>query len=153
MKLSFADSPSPRMFSQASSPTTISPTIMSSGLWLSPCEPGKCAQVVRHEERRDGDREDVVQRQRPAGEERDDVIEGMAGERGRPARFGEHRRALGIGFRGQREQAAGEDEHQRRQPERMGGDEAERVVDRGADVAVGGGEQAGDAHRLAQAVL
>jgi hypothetical protein len=36
---------------------------------------------------------------------------------------------------------ARDDEDERRQPERVDGGEAERVVDRGADVAVGGGEE------------
>ena len=104
------------------------------------------AQVVRHEEGRDRDREDVVERQRPARQERDDLVEGVAGEaRGAPG-LREHRGALGIGLRGQREQPAGEHEHHRREPERVGGDEPERVVDRRADVAVGGGEERADPH-------
>ncbi len=123
------------------------------GVVLERAESGERAEVVRHEERRDRDREDVVEAQRPAGEERDDVVEGVARERGGAARFGEHRGALGVRFGGQREQTAGEHEHQRREPERVRGDEAERVVDRGADVAVGGREHPGDADRLAQPVL
>ncbi len=120
---------------------------------LERAEAGERAQVVRHEERRDRDREDVVEAQRPAGEERDDVVEGVARERGGAARFGEHRGALGVRFRGQREQPAGEHEDQRRQPERVRGDEPERVVDRGADVAVGGREHPRDPDRLAQSAL
>ena len=116
-------------------------------------KPREGAEVVRHEERRDGDREDVVEAQRPAGEERDDIVEGMARERRGPARFGEHRGALGVRFRCQREQAAREYEHERREAQRVGGNQAERVVDRGADVAVGGGEHAGDADGLAQSML
>ena len=139
------------MFSAASSTIVTMPPMMSPGL----CE--QCgeerAQVVRHEERRDRDRDDVVEPQRPAREERDDVVEGVARERRGAARFGEHRGALGVGLGRQREQAAGEQEHQRREAERVRGDETERVVDRGADVAVGGGEQAGHADRPAQPVL
>jgi hypothetical protein len=111
------------------------------------------AQVVRHEERRDGDREDVVEAERPTGKERDDVVEGMTRKRGGTAGFGEHGGALGVGFGRQREQTAGEHEHQRSEPERMRGDEAERVVDRGADVAVGGGEEPGNADRAPQSML
>ena len=111
------------------------------------------AQVVRHEEGADRDGDDVVERQRPAGEERGHLVEGVAGEGRGAAGLGEHGRALGIGLRGQREQAAGEDEHQRRQAQCVRGDEAERVVDRGPDVAVGRGEQSGDADGAAQALL
>jgi hypothetical protein len=108
-------------------------------------QPREGTQVMRYEERRDGDREDVVQAQRPAGEERDHVVERMARERGGAARFGEHRSALGVRFCGQGEQAAGEQEHQRREAERVRGHQAERVVDRGAHVAVGRGEHPRDA--------
>ena len=104
------------------------------------------AQVVRHEERRDGDRDDVVEAQRPAGEERDDVVEGVTRERGGAARFGEHRGPLGVGLGREHEQAAGEQEHQRGEPESVSGDQAQRVVDGGTDVAVGRREQPRDAH-------
>ena len=120
---------------------------------LERAQAGERAQVVRDEERRDRDREDVVEAQRPAGEERDDVVEGVARERRGPARFGEHRGALGVGFCGQREQPPGEQENQRRKPQRVRGNEPQRVVDRGADVAVGGREQAGNPDRLPQSVL
>ncbi len=110
-------------------------------------------QVVGHEERRDRDREDVVEAQRPAGEEGDHVVEGVPGERGGASRFGEHRGALGVGFRGQREQPAGEQEHQRGETEGVRGDQAERVVDRRADVPVGRREHARHANRLAQSML
>ena len=73
------------------------------------------AQVVRHEERADRDRDDVVERQRPAREERGDLVEGMPGERGRAARLGEHRGALGVGLRREREEAARKDEDERRE--------------------------------------
>jgi hypothetical protein len=110
-------------------------------------------QVVRHEERRDGDRDDVVERQRPAGEERRDLVERVASERRRAARLREHRRALRVRLRGQREQSAGQHEDDRRQPERMRRDEPQRVVDRGADVAVSRREQARHPDRPAQALL
>ena len=141
------------MFSHASSADDDQPAEDVVGVVLERAEARERAQVVRHEERRDRDREDVVEAQRPAGEERDDVVEGVARERGGAARFGEHRGALGVRFRGQREQPAGEQEDERREPERVRGDEPERVVDRGADVAVGRREHAGDADGLAQSVL
>ena len=45
------------------------------------------------------------------------------------------------------------EEDDRRQPERVGGDEPQRVVDRRADVAVGGREQRARAEHPSQAVL
>ena len=118
------------------------------------CESGEeRAQVVRHKERGDGDRDDVVEAERPAGEEGDDVVEGMARKRRGAARLGEHRGALGVGLGRQDEQHTGEHEHQRRQSQGVRGDEAEGVVDRRADVAVGRGEQARNADRAAQSVL
>src|SRR5205823_6599807 len=52
---------------------------------------------------------------------------------------------------GQVEDPAGQHEDDRRQPERERGDQAERVVDRRADVAVGGREQRVDAQHALQA--
>ena len=111
------------------------------------------AQVMRHEERGDRDRDDVVQAQRPAREERDHLVERVARERGGAAGFGIHRRTLGIRLGRQHEQATREHEHQRREAQRVEGDQAERVIDGRADVAVGGGEQARHAHRPPQPVL
>jgi len=111
------------------------------------------AQVVGHEERRDGDRDDVVEAQRPAGEERDDVVERVACEGRGAAGFGKHRGALGIRLGRQHEQAAGEHEDERRETERVRGDQAQRVIDRGADVAVGRREQPRHSDGAAQAVL
>ena len=113
----------------------------------------ECAQVVGHEERADRDRDDVVERQRPAGEERRHLVERVPGERRGAARLREHRGSLGVGLRGEREQAAREDENERRQPERVRRHKAERVVDRRADVAVRRREQPGHPDRAAQAAL
>ena len=151
MKLRLADSPIPRMFSQASSAITIRPPITSPGGWVSG-RPER-AQVVGHEEGRDRDREDVVEAERPAGEERDQLVERVAGEARGPARLGEHRRALGVRLGGQREQPTGQHEHHRREAERVGGDQAQRVVDRRAHVAVGGREQAAYTDAAPQSML
>ena len=101
------------------------------------------AQIVRHEERRDGDRDRVVEHLRPGGEEGRELVEGAAGEGRRAARLRVHRRRLGVRGGGQVEDPAGQHEHDRRQPERERRDQAERVVDRRADVAVGRREQRG----------
>ena len=110
------------------------------------------AQVVGHEERRDRDREDVVEAQRPAGDERHELVERVPREARGTARLGEHRSALGIRLGGEREQPARKHEHDRRQPERVGGDQAERVVDRRAHVAVGGREQTAHPYAAPQSV-
>jgi hypothetical protein len=68
------------------------------------------------------------------------------------AGFGEHRRPFGVRLGGEREQPACEHEHDRRQPERVGRDETERVVDRRAHVAVGGREQTADPYAAPQSV-
>ena len=89
-------------------------------------------EVVGDEERRDGDRDDVVEHLGPAGPEADDLVEGVAGEARRAPGLGVAHRALGVG-RGRRgEDQAGDDEDQRREPERERRRDAERVVDRGA---------------------
>ena len=93
-------------------------------------------EVVRDEERRDGDRDDVVQHLRPGGSEADELVEGVAREARRAARLRVAHRALGVGERGRREDQARDDEDERRQPEREDRRDAERVVDRRADVPV-----------------
>ena len=109
-------------------------------------------QVVGHEEGRDGDGDDVVEHQRPAGAEADELVEGPAREARRAARLGHHRRRLGVRPRGGAEEQPGEQEDERRDAERPEGDDAQRVVDRRADVAVGGAEQRRHAEDLVQAL-
>ena len=105
-------------------------------------------QVVGHEERRDGDGDDVVEHQRPAGAEAHELVERVPGEARRAAGLREHRGGLGVGEGGGDEQEAGEHEDDRSETHRRCRDDAERVVDRRADVAVGGAEQGGDAQHL-----
>jgi hypothetical protein len=96
---------------------------------------------VRDEERRDGDRDDVVQHLRPRGPEADELVEGVAREAGRAPRLRVANRPLRV-RRGRRgEDDSGEDEDERRKAERERGRDAERVVDGRADVAVGRGEE------------
>ncbi len=107
-------------------------------------------QVVRDEDRRDRDRDRVVQHLRPAGEERHRLVEGVARERRRAARLGEPRGRLGVGDRGEEEDGARDGERDRRHAERVHGHEPERVVDRRADVAVRRREQRGGAEHSVQ---
>ena len=106
-----------------------------------PQRPPEDREVVRDEERRDGDRDDVVQHLRPGGSEADELVEGVAREAGGAAGLRIADRALGVRERGRGEDHAGDHEDDRRQPEREDGGDAERVVDRRADVPVRGGEQ------------
>src|SRR4051794_5899556 len=75
---------------------------------------------------------------------------GVAGEAGGAAGLGEHHRRLGVGGGRGGEDQPGDDEGDRGQPEGERGGNAEGVVDRGADVAVSGGEQRSDAVDAAQ---
>ena len=114
-----------------------------------PAGPGEAApdrlQVVRDRDRRQGDHDQVVDQDRPAGDEGDQLVEGVAGEGRGAAALAEHRAALDVAERGQAEQQPGGEEDQRRQAEAAVGDDAEREVDREPDRRVGGGEQPGDA--------
>ena len=98
-------------------------------------------QVVRHEDRRDRDRDGVVQHLRPAGEERDRLVEGVPRERRRAAGLGEPGGGLRVGDGREEEDGARDEERDRGQAQRVGGDQAQRVVDRRPDVAVGRREQ------------
>ena len=99
------------------------------------------AQVLGRRVGRDGDQDDVVQQDRPAGDEADELVEGVAREHGRAAAILVQRRALDVGHRGQREEQRREQEHDRRQAERVAGDHAEREVDRARQRGVDDREQ------------
>ena len=86
--------------------------------------PEQPADVVRHEERRDGDRADVGEHLRPGGEERPELVERAPGERGRAARLRVHRGRLGVGRRRAEEEEPGDHEDHRREAERVGRDQA-----------------------------
>ena len=99
------------------------------------------AQVVGHRDRRQGDDDDVVDQDRPAGDEADQLVERVARERRRAAALEEHRAALDVAERGEHEQEPRGQEDQRRQPEAAVGDDADREVEREADRRVGDREQ------------
>ena len=95
-------------------------------------------QVMRHEERRDRDRDDVVEHLPPARDEADQLVERVAREARRSARLRVHDGRLGVGGRRGHEDQAGDHEGNGGQAEGEGGCDAQRVVDRRAHVAVGG---------------
>ena len=148
IRFSFADSSVPRMLISAEGDDQHRAADDVAG---AVAEPGpEDGQVVGHEEGRDRDRDRVVEHLPPGGDEADQLVEGVAGEAGGAAGLGEHHRRLGVGGGGGGEDQAGDDEGDRGQAEGERGGDAERVVDRGADVAVGGGEQRSDAVDAAQ---
>ena len=90
-------------------------------------------QVVRDGDRGRGDHDQVVDQDRPAGDEADQLVEGVAREGRRPAPLAEHRAALDVRQRGEREHQPRRQEDQGRQPQASIGDHADREVDREAD--------------------
>ena len=98
-------------------------------------------EVVRDEDHRDRDGDHVVEHLRPRRPERDELVERVARERRRAAGLRIAHGALGVGRRGRREDDAADDEDERREAERDARGQAERVVDRRADVAVRGREE------------
>ena len=107
-------------------------------------------QVVRHRDRRQGDDDQVVDQDRPAGDEGDQLVEGVAGEARGAAALAQHRPALDVASVVSAEEQAGGEEDQRRQAEAAVGDDAEREVDREADRRVDGDEQPGHAEPAPQ---
>src|SRR6185295_9915100 len=91
-------------------------------------------EIVRDEERRRRDRDDVDEHLRPGGPERDELVEAVPREARRASRLGEADGALRVRRGRGCEYDPRDDEDERRQPEGEDRGEAERVVDRRADV-------------------
>ena len=98
-------------------------------------------QVVRDRDCRQGGDDQVVDQDRPAGDEGDQLVEGVAGEARGAAAFAQHRAALDVAERGDDEEQPSGEEDQRRQAEAVVGNDAEREVDRKADRRVDGDEE------------
>ena len=107
-------------------------------------------EILRNEQRRDGDGRRVDEHLAPTDAEADELVEGASREARRASGLRHGRRRLGIRPGGGDEEEAGEDEDERRQAQRGGGDDAEGVVDGRADVAVRGAEQGRDPEHLVQ---
>ena len=99
--------------------------------------------VVRHEESRQGDDDQVVEKEHPAGDEAPEVVEGDADEGRGAAGLANCRSPLGVGERDDQEEQAGREQHERREAERAQRDDAEREVDRRGDLPVGDREERG----------
>ena len=156
--LSRADSWMPRMFSSASTMQRPAATTTWPGQAVAhEAAAREHREVRRHGVGRDRDRDGVVEHLRPGREERDGLVEGAARERRRAARLREARGRLGVGRGREREDHARDRERDRRHAPGVERRDAERVVDRRADVAVGGrehvphAEDGGEAMRAASA--
>ncbi len=114
--------------------------------------PREAPGIVRREERRDGDRDDVVEHLRPGREERPQLVERAPGEQRRAARLGIHRGRLGVCRGGAVEERSRDQEDERREARRERRDEPQRVVDRRADVAVRRREERVDPEHALQSV-
>ena len=95
------------------------------------------AEVVRDEECGQRDHDQVVEEEHPAREEAGEVVEGDADERRSPTGLADRRGALRIRERDDQEEEPDDAEHERREPERVQRDDAEREVERRRDLAVG----------------
>ena len=106
-------------------------------------------EVVRRGERAERDQDQVVQADRPAGDERHQLVEGVAGDHGRAAALLVQRGALDVAGHDHREQHRAGQEDGPRQPERALGHQPGREVDRRGDEALDDPEQ----RRAAEPVL
>ena len=103
---------------------------------------GAC-HVVRQEQRRERDHDQVVEEERPAGEEAGEVVERAADEGRCAARLRNRGRALCVRERDDEEESADQGQHLGREAERVQRDDPEREVDRGGDLAVRDREERG----------
>ena len=98
-------------------------------------------EIVRQEQRRDRNHDQVVEEERPAGEKAEQVVESPANECRGAAGLRDRGRPLRVGERDDQEDDPRHQQHERGEPERVAGNDAEREVDRGGDLAVGDGEE------------
>jgi len=97
--------------------------------------------VVRNIQGGQRDHDQVVQEKSPARHEAPKVVEGDPDEGGGATGLPNCCRPLRVGKRDDQEEGAGQEQDGRREPERVEGDDPEREVDRGGDLAVGDREQ------------
>ena len=109
------------------------------------------AEVVRQEQRRERDHDQVVEEERPAGQEAGEVVERPANKGRGAAGLGDRGRALGVRERDDEEERAREGQDLGREAEGVQGDDPERDVDRRGDLAVGHREERGSVENPLQA--
>ena len=88
---------------------------------------------MRDREDRNRNDDQIVQEDRPAGDEAPELVEGVAGQRRGAAPLLVQDATLDVGHHREDEEDPGEQVCDRRQPERVAGNDAEREVDRSAD--------------------
>src|SRR5581483_10138127 len=98
-------------------------------------------EVVGEEQRGEGYHDQVVEEERPAGEEAREVVERHAHERRGAARLPDHRRPLRVRGRDDEEEQPDDREDDGRQAERVERDDPEREIERGGDLAVRDGRE------------
>jgi hypothetical protein len=94
---------------------------------------------VRREEAGEGDDDQVVEEEHPAGHEAERIVERTADEGGGAAGLRDRGGAFGVREGHEQEEGADEEEDERCETERVERDDAEGEVERGADLAVGDG--------------
>ena len=100
--------------------------------------PAECrAEVVRHEEAGQRDDDQVVEEERPAGDEPRRVVERAPHEGRGAAGLRQRRGSLRVRERDEEEERPDAEQHPGRGAERVERDDAEREVDRRPDLAVG----------------
>ncbi len=97
----------------------------------------RMAEVVRDEEPRQSHHDQVVEEERPTGDEPERIVERAADEGCRAAGLGNRGRALRVREGHEQEQEADHEQHPRREPQGEEGDDAESEVERGGDLPVG----------------
>ena len=99
--------------------------------------------IMRQEECRERNDDQVVEEEHPAGDEAPQIVERDSHERRGAARLPDGRRPLRIRERDDEEENSRRQEERGREPERVQGDDPECEVDRGGDFAVGNREERG----------
>ena len=106
------------------------------GRALRQCFPAdRMAQVVRDEERCERDHDQVVEEDRPAGEEAQLVVERPPDERRGPTGLRKRRGSLGVRESDDQEQSAHPEQDPGREAERLERDDTEREEERGRDLS------------------
>ena len=99
--------------------------------------------VVRQEQRRECDHDQVVEEESPAGDEAPEVVEGNPDEGRSAPGLADRRGSLRIRERDDQEEQTGREQDRRREPEGVQRDDPEREVDRGGDLPVRDREEGG----------
>ena len=107
--------------------------------------------VVRDEQRRERDHDQVVEEEDPAGDETPEVVEGDPDEGCRASGLADRRGPLGVRERDDEEQEPGREQDRGREAEGVQRDDPEREVDRRRDLAVGDREERRSAEDALQA--